>query len=208
VRLREQARQLARDKRAIAIIVGASILIAALASLLTPLRYEAQAQLYVSVSSESDATPADLDLAAELAKQKIKSYVFLVNSTELLERAIDRDGLSTTVGELSSRVRGWSPLDTVVMFVIVQDSDQQRAADIANGLASDLANTINDVVEKPEDGGAGRISVNVVETARAPAVPVAPNVPLNLGVGLLVGLVLGVVYSSVRAAIPSVRKAP
>ena len=126
----------------ITIVAAAAIgtLLALILSLLSSPVYQASSQLFVSVKSSDQLGEAYT--GGLFVQQRVKSYVDVIDSPAVLEPVIQELGLDMPYTSLAGKVSAQSPPNTVLLNVVVTDSDPQRAADIANATAKSYANEI------------------------------------------------------------------
>lgn len=179
---------------AVSLVLGVGL--AAGITFTTTPQYEASSQIFIS-------TPAGaLDISAlatgsDFSQQRVKSYAQIINGPATLQPVIDQLKLNTTVGELAGRVTATAPLDTVLIVIKVKDTNPNRAADIANAVASQFAITV-DGLEIAQTGGGSPVKVSTVKSAIAPMSPSSPKKALNLALGLLLGFGLGLGSAALR----------
>ena len=182
------------------ILIAASTLIgiiaaAAITFTTTPL-YESRAEIFVS-------TPAStLDISAlatgsSFSQQRVKSYAQIIDSPLTLEPVIRELGLEMTSTELAEKIVASAPLDTVLIALTVTDTDPQRAADIANAVATQFGVTVSDL-ELHGIGIDSPVKVSTVEAAIAADAPASPKKAINIALGLLLGFGLGIGLASLR----------
>jgi capsular exopolysaccharide synthesis family protein len=167
---------------------------AAVATLLATPTYQAKSQVFVSVRTEG--TTSDLLQGSNFTQKQVKSYTDMVTSARVLIPVIEHLGLPTTPEVLAKSVTADSPLDTVLINVMVTDTDPQVASDVANATAESLATQVT-ALEKPADGPSP-VHISTIRTATVPTAPATPNTKLNLALGLLVGLALGFLLAVLR----------
>jgi succinoglycan biosynthesis transport protein ExoP len=171
----------------------------ALAGVSTPV-YTAETRLYVSVRAQEGAASTDLNQGTSFARQAISTYVDVVNSPIVLERAGRALEPQMTSAELAPLVSASSPANTVLLEVSVTDTSAHRAADIANAVGDAFARVVSEDLEKPV-GGPSLIVVKTIAPASVPSAPSAPRVPLMLAIGLAVGLAVGVGVAVLRTTL-------
>jgi succinoglycan biosynthesis transport protein ExoP len=159
-------------------------------------QYQAQAQLFVSSSGQSDDL-AQITQGSTFTQQRVKSYVDLITSPRVLDPVIRALGLSTTADRLATKITASSPLDTVLIDLSVTDSSPVRAQDIANAISAQFPALVNQL-ETPPGQHVSPVKVSITQPAIAPATPVSPRKSLNLALGLLVGLGLGIGVAVLR----------
>lgn len=156
---------------------------------ISPVKYEAQSQQFVSMTDQSSSIAKILS-GSQFTLQRVKSYTQVATSSQVLDPVIRDLGLPTTASTLAGRVEVSNPLDTVLIQISVKDGDPKRAADIANAISTQLANVV-DMIERPQGGTTAPVKLSVTQPALPPTAPVSPRKGLNLALGLLVGLALG-----------------
>lgn len=190
--LRDYIRILHKSWILIVAITLVGIATAAAVSILIKPSYEATAQLYVSVRSESQAS-GDLVQGSNFARQSVQSYANIVGTEIVLGPVIEQLGLNESVSELAERVEASAPLDTSLVDITVVNDDPQLAAAIANQIGSSFTRLVQDELEVPADlTGASPVKLTTVQPATVPDTPVSPRTILNLAIGALTGLALGV----------------
>lgn len=169
---------------------------AVVAATTTP-KYEASTELYLSVRSTTDATSSQLVQSAALARQAITSYLALATTDIVLDPVVQELGLAQTSADLSEMVAATSPLNTVIIRIAVTADDPDLVAAVANAVGSNLANAVENNLEKP-DGADSLFQLETVQVAIAPES--AANTPLrqNLLVGAFLGFIAGLVLAVVR----------
>ncbi|WP_027464901.1 polysaccharide biosynthesis tyrosine autokinase [Curtobacterium sp. UNCCL17] len=168
----------------------------ALAAASTP-AYTAATRLYVSVRAQEGAASTDLNQGTSFARQAISTYVDVVNSPIVLDRAGRELEPRMTAAELAPLVSASSPANTVLLEVSVTDTSAKRAAEIANAVGESFARVVSEDLEKPSVGPS-LIAVKTIAPATVPSAPSAPRIPLMLAIGLAVGLVTGVGIAVLR----------
>ena len=155
----------------------------------TPL-YQADAQLFVSMSGQS-GNLGEMTQGGTFIQARVKSYTDLLTSPRLLAPVIRQLSLDVTPAQLAGRISATSPLETVLIEVTVTDTSPVRAADIANAVSTQFPALVN-LLETPDRATASPVKVTVTRPAVPAGAPVSPRRSLNLALGLLVGLGLGI----------------
>lgn len=196
--LRDYLRIMRRDWLLILATTLVGILVGGSISVLTKPTYTAETQLFVAISSSGSVQ--ELQQGNTFSQARVQSYVKTVSSPLVLQPAIDSLGLDTSPAELATRVKASTDLNTVLIDISVSDQSAIQAAATAQGIASSLIRTV-DELERPKNGGASPISLSITKPATAPTSPSAPNARLNLIVALLAGLLVGLVAALLRSAL-------
>ncbi|MCW0215183.1 MAG: AAA family ATPase [Pseudonocardia sp.] len=184
----------------------------AAATFLLPRDYSSQVTMYVSGSTTTTATPSapatptgeSAYEANQLAKDRMPSFVQLVSSDRVTGAVITSLGLPDTPAQLADRMAVTALPDTMVITAAVTDRSPDRAAAIANAVASEFTG----LVEQLQQAGSGQVTVQIVQPAMAPTSSVSPSRALMIGLGGVVGLLLGLVAAFFRNAVDTSVRAP
>src|SRR5215213_4511868 len=133
---------------ALAAVLGTGA--AALVNATSAVTYQAQVQQFVSIADTSD-TQSNILSGSQFTLQRVKSYTQVATSAQVLGPVIQQLKLPMTSGELARNVTVTNPLDTVLIEIAVTDTDPNRAADVANGVAKQLSRVVQDI-ESPQSG--------------------------------------------------------
>jgi capsular polysaccharide biosynthesis protein len=153
----------------------------------------------VSVRLAASAEPADywLDL---YAKSRLAAYAPLIDNHAFVQNALDAANLSIDPGEARSKLRLSHAANFNTLTITVNDSDGQRASDIANAVqAAFIAwNEEQNVslvarVESEEDPFPARVVIVSLGEAGAPATPNGAAVRSTTIAAALLGAVAGCV---------------
>lgn len=192
--LRDYLRILRKRWLSIALITAIGVAIGAGYSLISPKIYRATAQNFVAIGGMTSTNAAST--GSSFALQRVKSYVELVDTPEVLAPVINQMGLDMSVPALASQVSASNPPQTVLLNVAVTDTDQALAPELANAIATSFARQI-EVLETPQGATASPVKVTVTNPAQGAGL-ISPNTRVNIALGLLLGLGIGVAYAILR----------
>ena len=196
--LQQYMRILRKRWLSIAIATALGVALAATATLLSPRVYQATAQNFVAIGgTSSNSQNSVVYSGSSFALQRVKSYVQIVDSPEVLAPVIEATGVDMTVPQLAAKVTADNPPATVLLTVTVADSDPNQARELANAVATSFARQI-EVLETPAGATEPPVKVTVTSPAALPTSPVSPNARGNIFLGLLLGLGAGVAYALLR----------
>ena len=178
------------------------------ATYLTPKEYSSDVTLYVSLQGRADSSDAAYQ-AGQLAKDRVVSYAPLLKDERITQPVIDKLRLGITAGQLADRIQVTVQPDTVVLSAAVTDVSPQRAADIANALASEFVGLVGDLEQPigpapppPAPGQSAaqptKIGVQIIRPASAVLVPISPRPAFNLALGAALGLLVGLAAAFLR----------
>jgi succinoglycan biosynthesis transport protein ExoP len=112
----------------------------------------------------------------------VQTYAELVTTEPLLASAIAEAGADVSVSALAARTRANANDTTRFLTIDVQDTNPERARDLANALADEISQLASLDTSRPEG------QIQVVDAARTPTEPTGPQVPLLVGVAALAAL--------------------
>lgn len=180
--------------RTVLVLALIGVLIGLAYSLNSPRVYSATAQNFVAIGGV--ASGASVYSGSTFALQRVKSYVGVVDTEEVLVPVIEELGLQTTPQELARTVSASNPPQTVLLNVTAVGRDPKLTALIANTASVHFAKAV-EAVEAPE-GANSPIKVSQVLQAFTPTQPVSPRTGVNLMLGLVIGLGLGLGLALLR----------
>lgn len=156
--------------------------------------YGAVAKIVVTTALPTTDVP--ITTKNDPAITRVRTYVELANTPDVLEPVIEDLGLDTTPAELSTRI--WVSVSAGTSQIIIAGGapDAQDAADLANALTASLTDAIEKLEERP--GEAQSLWVTTVQEATPPAAPSGPRLQTNLLLGAISGLALGLAIAVVR----------
>jgi succinoglycan biosynthesis transport protein ExoP len=184
------------------VVVGCILLGVVFAALITvraPKVYSARASVFFSVSVSSNTR--DLSSSFSYVEGLVGSYAEVATQPVVLTPVINQLGLETTPKALARSVSTETPLDTVILDILVVNASPQRASDIANAVARQLSSTVGVLGTGSQTNANNPVRVTVVSPAVVPSSPSSPRTALNIVIGLLGGALLGVVAAFVRDAV-------
>lgn len=169
-----------------------------LMSILATKTYESTTILYVSVQTPGENSAGDVSQGSSAAQAKVRSYVQIVASSDVLDPVVKKLGLAETSTALASRVAASSTASTSNIEITVTDVDPSRAATIADAIATSFSSVVSDKLEAPTVGSTSPVRITTFQKAVVPTAPSSPNVPVNLALGLVVGVLAGLVATILR----------
>jgi len=150
---------------------------------ITPI-YQASTQLLVNQSRE-DQTPFQYsDIQTNL--QLINTYNVIIKSPAILDIVRDELNLEESIEEVNQKITVNSEKDSQVVNISVQDPDPERAATIANTIATVFQVEIKNLMKVD--------NVNILSKAEVkenPS-PIKPKPVINMAIAFVVGLMTGV----------------
>jgi capsular polysaccharide biosynthesis protein len=154
-----------------------------------PPEYTANVVMYVF--AHTGDSPEGAYHAQELAVERAKSYVPLVNSPRVVDQVRQRLELPDQPADLASRIEATGPLNTVLLNISVTDQSPVRAARIADKVSDVFVQLVEEMEAPTRLNAMQHTAVQVIQPAAVPPAPSSMGLPIQLGLGLLAGLAVG-----------------
>lgn len=158
-------------------LLGAILAFGITRFMITP-KYESTAKIYVLSSSDSVVNLSDMQIGSYLASD----YQEVFNTREVHEQVISNLRLPDTFEQLKKKLKVSNLTGTRILSIMVEETDPNTAAAIANefaSVASDYIATVM-VTDRP----------TVLSTAVPAAGPSSPNLVKNVFIGAVAGALL------------------
>ena len=145
-------------------------------------KYKSSTKVYVLNNNinEKKLTTQDFQIGNYL----LKDYKEIILSSKVLERVIEKNGIQMSLGDLRSKIEVKIPQDTRILTITVEDTDNKRAADLANVVRDEAFLEIKEITKEE--------SVNILEKAQESKTPSSPDIRKNtimaIGIGILLSL--------------------
>lgn len=185
INLRELMVTIRKRLNLIVLITMAAVLISGIVSyfVITPI-YQSSTQLLVNQAKSDQPTVNPGDIQTNL--QLINTYNIIIKSPAILDQVNEDLDLGMTVSQLNEKITVQSEKDSQVVNVTVQDPDPNKAAEIANQVATVFQKEIVDIMN------VDNVSILAkAEVGENPS-PVKPKPLFNIAIAFVVGLVAGV----------------
>ncbi len=143
--------------------------------------YEASSTLFVGTEKNSVAGISFSDLQVD--DQLVVDYQELIKTRLVTEEVIESLNLPFSVENFVARLNVSGIKDSRFVHIVFQDTNPQRAANIANELTDSLVANAEQIV--------GVENVMVVDKAVVPVSPISPNLMMNVAISAVLGAMLG-----------------
>lgn len=154
-------------------------------------QYTASVTIYVNNNSNRNTAGNALssgDLAVAL--RLVDTYVNIIKSDSVLQEVLDITGANLTTDQVRSVLFAEAVEETEMFRVSITTPNAQMSADLANTIADVAPDKIAGIIEGS--------SAKVIDYARVPTKPSAPDCVQNAVIGGLIGAVLSVAAIAVH----------
>ena len=145
--------------------------------------YQAETTLIVKTEKVEGSQTVSGDQVSVSQKLAV-TYGEVIKSRTVLENVIKNLNLKETYGELSGKISVSTVSDTQIIKISVKDTNNANAAKIANEIPK--------VFTKEAIRIADANGVEVIDKAKIPIDPVAPNKKMNIAIAGVLGIMVGV----------------
>jgi capsular polysaccharide biosynthesis protein len=175
--------------RVFALVIVVIVGTVTVGTLLTAPRYTTKTTLYFGALPRQSGKDHSVTLL--YPQTIVRSYADTATGQLVLQPVIDKLHLNTSVSALAERVDAESPLGTVIIEIKATDSSAQRAADIANAVATQVASASNQLAPNGGTTGDTTIRVSSVAPASVPTAPSSPRRKLNIALAVIWAILIG-----------------
>ncbi|MGL5693389.1 MAG: YveK family protein [Peptostreptococcaceae bacterium] len=171
-----------RSKLIIAITLVAMIVSAGVSFFVLDPVYETNTTLIVNRNEAQESqnmTGDEINVAQKLAV----TYGKIITSRTVLEDVIKSLNLDLTTGQLASKISVGTVGDTQIIDIKVQDTDPQKAMNIANAIPQVFKKEVTRITKA---NGA-----EVIDKAVLPKAPIKPNKVMNVAIAAVLGVMIG-----------------
>jgi succinoglycan biosynthesis transport protein ExoP len=166
------------------------VLIATAVSMVTPVRYQAEAKILLIAPTSGNAN--DLQQGNSFAQSAAITYANVASTPYVLNKVIHNLDLKLSVGALTNNVSAESVANTAIIDLTAKAPTPKMAADIANEISKEISRRVAAI--SPNAKGGSALDVRIIQPATRPTSLAEPRWALNLAIGALVGFVLAFVW--------------
>ncbi|WP_164701578.1 polysaccharide biosynthesis tyrosine autokinase [Modestobacter sp. KNN46-3] len=183
----------------------AGMLVAGVLTYLSTPLYSSSTKLFVSMGASTDTSAAYQGNL--FSQQRVASYADLLTGEQLAARVVDELDLGLTPAQVAAKVQSTALPDTVILRVVVTDTEPTRAYDIAASLGRQFTDQVSEL-ETPAGAEVSTVKVTTVQEATLNPAPISPDRTGNVGLGLVLGLLVGVGLAVLRVRLDNTVKTP
>lgn len=166
------------------------------ASGVAPKRYEAHAEVLVSI--EGATTLDDINAGSAYLERAMPTFAGIATSQSVIEPAARKLGLAADLAHVMTRVSVVPKDKAFLLDIGASGQDGQSAAALANSVSAELDRVLTSSVSLPKDAKQ-RFRATQVTVAGVPEAAVAPSRATYVGLGTLGGAALGLTLAIAQA---------
>ncbi|WP_262774126.1 polysaccharide biosynthesis tyrosine autokinase [Brevibacterium permense] len=196
----DYVRILRKNAVVLIVMIAAGGLCAAAAFFLQSREYTSQTELFVSTVEA--ANPDQRQIASAFVQERVRTYVDLANSRNVLEPVISELDIDVSPEELADTVSASSDPGTVMLTVDATAASPGQAAVLSESVADNLSKTITDLESRHGKAQSG-IRLTIANDAIVPVSPDGPALWMYVVFGMLLGAAAGIAVALFRSAVDS-----
>ncbi|ALB48769.1 YveK family protein [Clostridium beijerinckii] len=183
IKIRDVVKILKKRWKMILSITIISTIFSAVASfyIISP-KYEASTKLFIGKENDKNTNYNDNDII--MYQKLLKTYAEVIETNNLVEKAIEKDGLSTTPEEVLKGLVVTPRNDTQILEIKYTSKDRELAKDVLDSITSEF---VESSIQLIPNG-----NVKILEDIKVPDSPVSPNKSMYIAIAVLVGLMISI----------------
>ncbi|WP_026106436.1 YveK family protein, partial [Clostridium saccharoperbutylacetonicum] len=145
-------------------------------------KYEASTKVFIGKENSKDARYSDNDV--NMYQKLLKTYVEVISTNNLVEKAIDKEGLDITSEEVLKGLTVAPRADTQILEIKYISEDRILAKDVVDSITDEFIESSTELIPNGD--------VKIIDKVKIPERPVSPNKKMNIAIAFLLGLMISV----------------
>ncbi|AJG97755.2 capsular biosynthesis protein [Clostridium beijerinckii] len=145
-------------------------------------KYEASTKLFIGKENDKNTNYNDNDIS--MYQKLLKTYAEVIKTNNLVEKAIEKDGLNTTSEEVLKGLVVTPRNDTQILEIKYISKDRELAKDVLDSITNEF---VESSIELIPNG-----NVKILEDIKVPDAPVSPNKNMYIAIAFLFGLAISI----------------
>jgi capsular exopolysaccharide synthesis family protein len=159
-----------------------------------PAIYQSTSSTYFSMRSASSGS--DINQGSAYTQSQMLSFAQLAMSAVVLDAVRDDLDVDLTNSQIRNMTTVTIPQNTVILDVTAGSTDPEFAAELANSIADNLAQVVEEISPK-DDAGNATVVARVIEPATPAAFQSSPNKQRDAVLGAFAGVLLAILAITV-----------
>lgn len=159
-------------------------------------KYEASTKIFIGKKNSEDTKYSEEDV--NMYQKLLKTYVEIITTNDLVEKAINKEGLDITSEEVLKGLTITPRTDTQILEIKYTSEDKILAKDVVNSITNEFIESSTEFIPNGD--------VKIIEKVKMPKSSVSPNKKMNIVIAFLLGLMISVGLSFLLEAINNTLK--
>lgn len=159
-------------------------------------KYEASTKIFIGKENSEDTKYSEEDV--NMYQKLLKTYVEIIETNDLVEKAINKEGLDITSEEVLKGLTITPRTDTQILEIKYTSEDKILAKDVVDSITNEFIESSTEFIPNGD--------VKIIEKVKMPKSSVSPNKKMNIVIAFLLGLMISVGLSFLLEAINNTLK--
>lgn len=145
-------------------------------------KYEASTKVFIGKENGKNTNYSDNDV--NMYQKLLKTYAEVIATNNLVEKAIDKEGLNITSEEVLKGLTVTPRTDTQILEIQYVSEDKVLAKEVVDSITSEFIASSTELIPNG--------NVQIIENVKMPEGPVSPNKKMYIIIAFLLGLMVSV----------------
>lgn len=145
-------------------------------------KYEASTKVFIGKENSNDTKYSDNDV--NMYQKLLKTYAEVIATNNLVERAINKEGLNITSEGVLKGLTVTPRNDTQILEIKYISEDKVLAKDVVASITDEFIESSTELIPNG--------NVKIIEKVKMPESPVSPNKKMYVAIAFLLGLMISV----------------
>lgn len=145
-------------------------------------KYEASTKVFIGKENSKDTKYSDNDVT--MYQKLLKTYAEVIETNNLVQKAIDKEGLNITSEEVLKGLTVAPRNDTQILEIKYINEDKVLAKDVVDSITDKFIESSTELIPNG--------NVKIIEKVKMPESPVSPNKKMYVAIAFLLGLMISV----------------
>jgi capsular polysaccharide biosynthesis protein len=159
-------------------------------------KYEVSTKVFIGKENSKDTKYSDNGV--NMYQKLLKTYSEIIKTNDLVEKAIDKDGLDITSEDVLKGLTVIPRTDTQILEIRYINEDKVLAKNVVDSITNELIKSSTELIPNGD--------VKVIEKVKMPESPASPNKKMNIAIAFLLGLMISVGVSFLLEAMNNTLK--
>ncbi|OOM79450.1 Wzz/FepE/Etk N-terminal domain-containing protein [Clostridium sp. BL-8] len=154
--------------------------------IITP-KYETKTKVFIGKEGAINKGVADENYSGydvEMYQKLLKTYAEVIQTNDLIEKAIDAEGLDLKSKDVLKNLKVTPTTDTQILEINYINKDKVVAKNILDSITSEFMSESKQLIPNG--------NVKIIESVRIPEEPVSPNKKIIIVISFFTGLMIGI----------------
>lgn len=148
-------------------------------------KYEASTKVFIGKENSKDITYSNSDV--QMYQRLLKTYAEVIETNDLVQKAIDKEGLKMTSKEVLKGLTVTPRVDTQILEIKYTNTDKALSKDIVDSITNEFIKSSTELIPNGD--------VKIIESVKTPINPISPNKEVNISIAFLIGLIISIILS-------------